>query len=126
MEDVLDVYQRALVPARPLVCFDEGGKELHGEARDPLPVIHGHAARYDTEYVRHGSATRFLWCTPLLGTRGVTVTERRTRIDFAHADRDQALVHRQRRGDSNPLAMVTDPEQWTVFRTPFGKPIDIR
>ena len=90
IEDVLDVYARPPDPARPLVCFDEGSKELHGEARVPLPVIPGHPARFDTEYERHGTASLFLWCAPLLGTRGVTVTERRTRIDFAHAIR--ALV----------------------------------
>ena len=87
MEDVLDVYARPPDPLRPLVCFDEGSKELHGEVRPPLPVIPGHPARFDTEYERHGTASLFLWCAPLLGTRGVTVTERRTRIDFAHAIR---------------------------------------
>ena len=87
MEDVLDVYARPPDPLRPVVCFDEGSKELHGEVRDPLPVIPGHPGRFDTEYERHGTASLFLWCAPLLGTRGVTVTERRTRIDFAHAIR---------------------------------------
>ncbi len=88
MEDVLDVYARPPDPVWPLVCFDEGGKELHGEARAPVPAIPGHPARFDTEYVRHGTANLFLWCAPLLGERGVTVTERRTRVDFAHAIRD--------------------------------------
>ncbi len=88
MEDVLDVYQRPRDPTRPLVCFDEGSKELHGEVRDPLPAIPGHAARFDTEYERHGTANLFLWCAPLVGQRGVTVTERRTRLDFAEAIRD--------------------------------------
>jgi transposase len=88
MEDVLDVYARPPDPARPLVCFDEGSKELHGEVRDPLPMIPDHPLCFDTEYERHGTASLFLWCAPLLGTRGVAVTERRTRIDFAHAIRD--------------------------------------
>jgi len=88
MEDVLDVYARPLDPARPLVCFDEGTKELHGDVRAPLPAIPGHPARVDPEYERHGTANLFLWCAPLLGQRGVTVTDRRTRIDFAHAIRD--------------------------------------
>lgn len=88
MEDVLDVYARPPDPARPLVCFDEGGKELHGEVRDPLPMIPGHPLRYDTEYERQGTANLFLWCAPLLGRRGVTVTDRRTRVDFARAIRD--------------------------------------
>ena len=93
MEDILAVYARPLDPARPLVCFDEGGKELHGEMRPPLPAIPGSPARVDTEYVRHGTANLFLWCAPLLGQRGVTVTERRTRLDFAHAIRE--LVDRR-------------------------------
>jgi DDE superfamily endonuclease len=88
MEDVLDVYARPPDPARPLVCFDEGSKELHGEARDPLPMIPGHPHCYDAEYERHGTANLFLWCAPHLGTRGVTVTAHRTRIDFARAIRD--------------------------------------
>jgi hypothetical protein len=88
MEDILDVYARPLDPARPLVCFDEGTKELHGEVRAPLPVIPDFPARYDTEYARHGTANLFLWCAPLLGIRGVTVTAQRTRRDFAHAIRD--------------------------------------
>ena len=33
MEDVLAVYARPPDPARPLVCFDESGKELHGHKR---------------------------------------------------------------------------------------------
>ena len=88
MEDVLAVYARPPDPARPLVCFDEGSKELRGEVRDPLPVSPGHPRRDDAEYARHGTANLFLWCAPHLGTRGITVTERRTRVDWAHAVRD--------------------------------------
>ena len=88
MEDVLDVYARPPDPRRPLVCFDEGGKELHGEVRPPLPMAPGLPAREDCEYARRGTANLFLRCAPLLGTRGVTVTERRTRLDWAAAIRD--------------------------------------
>jgi hypothetical protein len=88
MEAVLDVYARPRDPRRPLVCFDEASKELHGEVRAPLPAVPGHAARFDAEYERRGTANLFLWCAPLLGTRGVTVTARRTRLDFAEAIRD--------------------------------------
>jgi hypothetical protein len=88
MEDLLDVYTRPLDPARPLVCFDEGSKELRSEVRAPLPVRPGHPAREDHEYERHGTANLFLWCAPLLGQRGVQVTARRTRLDFAYAIRE--------------------------------------
>jgi len=93
MKDVLGVYARPPDPARPLVCFDEASKELHGEVRAPLPAAPGQPARDDPEYVRHGTANLFLWCAPHLGRRGVAVTERRTRLDLAHAIRD--LVDRQ-------------------------------
>jgi hypothetical protein len=39
MEDVLRVYARPPDPARPLVCFDESGKDLKKHKRPPrLPA----------------------------------------------------------------------------------------
>ena len=92
MEDVLAVYARPPDPARPLVCFDELSKELRADVRPALPAIPGEPAREDCEYARHGTANLFLVCAPLLGWRQVQGTERRTRLDFAHAIR--ALVDR--------------------------------
>jgi hypothetical protein len=83
MEDILDVYQRPPDPTRPLVCFDEAGKELHAEIRPSLPPQPGRPARIDSEYQRHGRANLFLWCAPHLGQRQVTVTQQRTRTDWA-------------------------------------------
>lgn len=87
MEEVLEVYARPLDPARPLVCFDESGKELQSDARPVAPMEPGQPERIDSEYVRNGSANLFLWTAPLLGRRGVTVTERRTSVDWALAMR---------------------------------------
>ena len=47
MEDVLDVYARPLDPARPVVCVDEGGKQLIGDVREPLPARPGSPAKQD-------------------------------------------------------------------------------
>jgi hypothetical protein len=105
MEDVLAAYARPPDPARPLVCFDEGGTELHGEVRAPLPPAPGRPLRSDTEYARRGTANLFLWCAPFLGRRGVTVTERRTRLDWAHAIRD--LVDAQF-PDAERIVLVLD------------------
>jgi transposase len=83
MEDVLEVYARPYDPKRPQVCFDEGGKQLIGEVRPPLPLRPGQPQRVDYEYERNGTANLFMVFEPLAGTRRVEVTERRTNQDFA-------------------------------------------
>jgi DDE superfamily endonuclease len=93
MEDVLAVYQRPYDPTRPLVCLDETSRiplrfTLVADAVPPDPVAPGQPARQDYEYVRHGVRNLFLTCEPLRGWRHVTVSERRTRQDFAHVIRD--------------------------------------
>jgi len=94
LEDVLAVSARPPDPARPLICFAAGGKELQGDRRPPQPATPGQPAtlsqpaRDDDEYVRHGSANLFLACAPHLGWRQVAVTARRTAVDVAHAMRD--------------------------------------
>ena len=93
MEDILDVYTRPLDPSRPLVCLDEGRKELRADVRAPLPASPKHPERFDTEYSRHGAANCFLWCAPLLGQRQVRVTAQRTKIDFAQTIQELADVH---------------------------------
>ena len=83
MEDVLELYAEPLDPSRPVVCFDECSKELHGHVADPIPAAPGHPAKEDYEYTRHGTANLFVIVEPLAGTRRVTVTDRRTIPDFA-------------------------------------------
>lgn len=83
MEDVLEVYTRPYDPARPVVCFDEGGKQLIGDVRPPLPVRPGRPRRVDYEYTRNGTANVFMLFEPLKGWRHAAVTERRTNKDFA-------------------------------------------
>jgi hypothetical protein len=84
MEDVLELYARPYDPARPVVGFDEASKELHGQVNPPLPARPGDVAREDSEYTREGTANIFLSVEPLTGRRHLAVTERRTRVDFAH------------------------------------------
>lgn len=89
MEDVLDVYQRPFHPKRPLVCMDEGAKQLLDDSRPPEPMQPaegertGHPVREDYEYVREGMCSFFLMFAPLLCWRHVAVTQRRTAKDFA-------------------------------------------
>jgi hypothetical protein len=83
MEDVLDVYARPHDEAQPVVCVDEGGKQLIGDVREPLPVRPGSPAKQDYEYERGGMANLFMAFEPLAGQRYVEVTERKTAVDFA-------------------------------------------
>ena len=88
MEDVLDVYQRPYDPKRPQVCMDETSKQLLADIQTALPVQPGRPERYDYEYVREGVANLFMFVEPLAGKRHVQVTDRRTKVDWAHAMRD--------------------------------------
>jgi hypothetical protein len=88
MEDVLAVYTRLYDPRRPQVCLDETSRQLLGEVTLPLPVEPGRPARQDYEYERRGVCNVFLVCEPLRGWRQVTVSDRRTRIDWAHCVKD--------------------------------------
>jgi transposase len=84
MEDVLEVYTRPYDERFPQVCLDEKSKQLVGEVREPLALYPGHPARYDYEYEREGTANLFIVSEPLAGWRHISVTERRTKLDWAH------------------------------------------
>ena len=83
MEDVLEVYHRPYDPA------PAGG--LHGRealpAARPRPGPDPRQARprpqEDSEYVRHGTCSIFVWVEPLAGWRRVDAQPQRTRIDWA-------------------------------------------
>jgi DDE superfamily endonuclease len=83
MEDILDVYTRPYDPRYPQVCMDEMSKQLLRDTRAPLPATPGNVQRVDYEYEREGVVNRFLCCEPLHGQRWVTVTDQRTKVDWA-------------------------------------------
>jgi hypothetical protein len=83
MEDVLAVYARPYDPARPVVCMDEKPFQLLGDVRDPLPARPGRNACEDSEYVRCGTCSIFVWTEPLRGWRRVHALAQRTKIDWA-------------------------------------------
>jgi hypothetical protein len=105
MEDVLEVYARPYDPSRPVVCVDEGGKQLIGDVRPPLPVRPGRPLRQDSEYVRGGVANLFMMFEPLAGQRHVQVTERKTSVDFARMLR---IISDERYPDAQRLVLVCD------------------
>ena len=83
MEDVLDVYERPYDEERPMVCMDEKPYQLLGEAKEPLPMRPGDDKKLDSEYVRHGTCSIFVFTEPLAGRRHVSVREHRTAEDWA-------------------------------------------
>jgi len=93
MEDVLGVSTRAYDPRRPQVCLDETSRQLLAQVTPPRPVAPGQPAREDHEYERQGVCNVFLVCEPLRGWRNVTVSARRTRIDWAYCIKDLVDVH---------------------------------
>lgn len=83
MEDVLEVYHRPYDPNVPVVCMDEKPYQLLAHAREPIPASPGHDRKQDSEYLRHGTCSIFVWVEPLAGQRRVDARPRRTRIDWA-------------------------------------------
>lgn len=93
MEDVLEVYRRPYDPQHPVVCLDEQSKQLVKQVNEPISMQPGSVAKEDYEYERNGTANLFMLFEPLGGWRHVKVTERRTKIDFAHVIRELCDEH---------------------------------
>src|SRR5947209_750615 len=93
MEDVLDVYHQPYSPEVPLVCLDESRKQQGMETRPPLAAQPDQAERDDYEYERNGVSNLFMFFAPFEGWRHVKVTDRRTKVDFAHCIKELLTLH---------------------------------
>ena len=105
MEDVLDVYKRPHDPKRPAVGLDEKPARLLADVRGPLPAGPGVPRRRDHEYRRNGTANVFCAREPLGDWRKPAVTDRRTRVDWAHFVRDPVDAPRHRGAEKVVLVM---------------------
>ena len=105
MEDVLDLYAEPVDPKRPIVCFDETPVQLVEEVRQPLPAEPCQPERSDYEYKRNGTGNVFMTVEPQLGSRHASVTERRTKQDFAL--QMKALVD-ERHPEADVIRLVVD------------------
>ena len=83
MEHVLDVYERPYDPLRPVLCMDETPRQLIRNIRQPLQCKRGQPEREDYEYERCGVSNIFMAVEPLGGKRLTSVTERKTKIEWA-------------------------------------------
>ncbi|KAF5426143.1 DDE superfamily endonuclease, partial [Candidatus Methanophagaceae archaeon] len=105
MEDVLEVYKRPRDKKRPQVCIDESSKQQVKEVKVPLPMKKGSVEKYDYEYERNGVSNLFMMFAPLEGWRHVKVTDRRTKIDWAHCMKDLVDIHFP---DAEKIVVVQD------------------
>jgi len=70
-----------------------------------MPLAPGQPAREDYEDQRGGVCNLFLVCEPLAGWRQVTVSDRRTRMDWAHCIKELVDVHYP---DAERIVLVQD------------------
>jgi len=84
MYSILELYAEAYDKKYPVVCMDEKSCQLLAEARKPIPLKEGSLAKYDYEYKRNGTGNIFVAIEPKAGKHFLSVTERRTKQDFAY------------------------------------------
>ena len=101
----MEVYRRPYDPSRPQVCMDETSKQLLRDTRHPLPMEPGRAEREDYVYERGGVANVFMFMEPLAGRRWVDITERRTKVDWAHEIKEMVDV---RYPEAEKIVLVMD------------------
>lgn len=83
MYKVLDLYMEKYNKYFPVICFDEKSKQLLEDSRKPIPLKPGSPAKYDYEYIRHGTCNIFAAVEPKAGRHFIKVTNQRTKNDFA-------------------------------------------
>lgn len=93
MEDILTVYKREYNRDMPVVCMDETNKQLIKETRLAISAKIGKFYRYDYEYERNGVCSLFMFYEAFGGKRFVSVTDRRTKIDWATQVKEFLDIH---------------------------------
>lgn len=88
MEHILDLYAQPKDEERPIVNFDEAGKQLVSQINEPKLAKPGHVAKEDYEYERAGMANIFIFFDRHNGWRKTKVTDTKKAIDFAECMRD--------------------------------------
>ena len=117
MEDVLGVYKREYNPLIPVICMDEKPVQLLDEIRErvsakPLRInpdtgilIPGTVEKIDSEYVRCGTASIFMFTEPLGGWRHTVALKSRKKEDFAVLMRE---VSEKYYSDVNKIVVIAD------------------
>lgn len=105
MEDVLSIYKTEYNPNIPVICMDEKPVQLLGEIRErvsakPLRIDEdtglpkpGEVEKIDSEYIRCGTASIFMFTEPLGGWRHVKAQKTRKKGDFAMMMREISDIY---------------------------------
>jgi transposase len=95
MEDVLGIYKQEYNPKIPVICMDEKPVQLLDEIRERVSAkpLHtdpdtglthpGAVEKIDSEYIRCGTASIFMFTEPLGGWRHTVALKSRKKGDFA-------------------------------------------
>ena len=83
MYNILRLYLKDYNPKYPIICFDEKHKCLISDLKAKIPMKPGSPEKYDYSYKVNGSANIFVDVDFKGGIRGIAVTDRRTKQDFA-------------------------------------------
>jgi len=105
MEDILDVYSMPYDENMPVICMDEKPYQLLDDVRDPIPMKPGSPRKIDSEYIREGTCSIFIFTEPLTGWHYVVARERRTKADWAYELQKLLTVHYP---DTDKIILVMD------------------
>jgi hypothetical protein len=83
MYRVLDLYEEEYNPKYPIICLDEKQKYFISDLKTKIPMKPGSPEKYNYTYKINGSANIFVAVDFKGGVRDITVTDRRTKADFA-------------------------------------------
>jgi len=117
MEDVLGIYKLDYNPRIPVICMDEKPVQLLDEIRErvtakPLHIdpdtnviMRGQVEKIDSEYIRCGTASIFMFTEPLGGWRHTVAMNTRKMGDFALLMKEVSDVYYN---DVDKIILVAD------------------
>jgi transposase len=82
MEHILDLYAEQSDDLYPVVNFDEAGKQLVGQVKEPIATKPTAVAKEDYEYKREGMANIYVFFDRHRGWRKTKVTENKKAVDL--------------------------------------------
>ena len=108
MEDILDLYEEAYNPKRPVLCMDERPCQLIEDVVTPISMKSGKPMKADYEYERKGTCNVFILCEPLTGWRYVEIRKQRTKVDYAEFMKKVSWMYLEMHPETEIMQVVQD------------------